>query len=156
MSWYYFEKYIFSRKVEFSGLVGNETLVGRKKFGGGSIGRLSRWERWVSFGQWGRDSLHPPSRENPVVPSNSVENLKPHLAKPPPRGRWKFKVPQGLIKLPPPFINVWKYILKYIKIYLIMMSRKMTCMHWCSYFSSSSFGCMFLKDLKNSLPSLMA
>ena len=96
-------KNIFS--VEKLNLVcwwGMKLWWGEKKFGGGSTGRLSRWERCVSFGQWGSDFINPPSRENPVVPSNSVENLKPHLAKPPPRGRWKFKVPQGLIKLPPP------------------------------------------------------
>ena len=70
-------------------------------FGVGGVcwGDFSWWEGWVIFGQWGRDFLHPPSKENPV--ENHGENFKPSICLSP-RGRWIFKVPQGLIKVPPP------------------------------------------------------
>ena len=49
-----------------------------------------------------------PSRENPVAPhptpppKKSVENFKPLFWLSSPRDRWKFKVPQGPIKLSTP------------------------------------------------------
>ena len=56
-------------------------------------------EGWLIFGQCVRDSLHPPSSGNPVVHPKSVENFKSPIWLSPPRERWKFKIPQDLIKL---------------------------------------------------------
>ena len=94
MSWNYSEKKFFNRKVEFSGLRGDEHLVG-----GVYCGDISGQEGWLIFGHCVRDSLHPPSRGNPVVHPKNVENFKPLIWLSPPRERWKFKIPQDLIKL---------------------------------------------------------